>query len=389
MFSTPHLGLLGAAIMLILAVPVWASEPAAEAGPGENTVSNVANIPAGQIYGDYESQIIEIFKELIKQGLPENKNIAYPVFKGPKATALLKTYLAKIQNHEMRIKNIVYRTDNKNIRITYGDKNDRYLFKIAYKTTSDPVLVNSTYADKDRVSDIKLIYYEGDKLNYVWVFRRAVSVAPEEKPLDEYIMNYNLTNERCGFCHELAKHDGSKTGLFFSRYQYKKQFEGTGLKNVDAIFREDKFALVKKSDTIIAKVLGDKMPDKFYYQRFEANLISPGGHFGQQDPAYTILLEMPELIEVLARDNGKSYCLSIIHHPRERVSNENYICADVEKKKLYAHYQNPWTFKQPDPPGKQPPRQKLIHYEKDFWDNPVMPYDSQDASEDADASEKK
>jgi hypothetical protein len=62
MFSTPHLGLLGAAIMLILAVPVWASEPDAEAGAGKNTVSNIANIPAGQIYGDYESQIIEIFK---------------------------------------------------------------------------------------------------------------------------------------------------------------------------------------------------------------------------------------------------------------------------------------------------------------------------------------
>lgn len=344
---------------------------------GHNLVVNVVKMPTETVYRDYESQIIDIFKSLSENDPSKEMPSLYPVFEGKKAKELMKIYLQKMQNHEMHIKNIVFRTDIKNIRVTYGDATDHYLFKIAYSTSYDTVLVNSRYADKDAIDDIKLIYYENGKLNYVWIYhgmntkRKKIDAAGAGNPKNEFIMNYNMADERCGFCHELAKHDGSNTGLFFSRYQYKKSFAGNGLDNesLNGIFKESSFVLTKKSDSGIADVLGDRMPDSFYYQRFKSHT---SGKRSDQNPPFSMLLEMPELIEVLARDNNKNYCMSIDFIDGVGVSDQNYICADVEAKKLYVHYENPWSVKRrnENDPNFKP---TLIHYDKNFWNNPVMP----------------
>lgn len=390
------LAVLLAATITMLAKTAFAEAPAEKTPLAENVVSSVADISSEIVYKDFESQIIDIFKTLIANKQPVNRNTPYPIFEGDMAKKLMKTYLAKMQNHEMRIKNMVYRTDNRNIRITFGDRDDKYLFKIAYSTHSDRVLANSRYADKADISDIKLIYYDKGKLNYIWIFHikpqpvEATQTKEDEKKFikakaaeDQYVMHYNMAEERCGFCHELAKHDGSNTGLFFSRYQYKTKFSGSGIDKVDNIFRASSFVLSKKADTVIGKVLGDKMPDEFYYQRFPTLLPENK----DQHPVYSIILEMPSLIEVLARDNNKNYCVSMQYEEKDILTNENYICADIEKKKLYVHYENPWDVNWGRPEGRTQ-KPQMIEYVRDFWDNPVMPSGASGPSKDSGAGKQ-
>lgn len=251
----------------------------------------------------------------------------------------LRRILGKLKDHKMLLKNVVYRTDMAVIRVTWADDANQDIIKVAYKTGKDPILGNSVYADKNNVIDVKILYMSGGKdyhyLHLQNMQNTANTPPPVSKPAGEFRIEGSLTNEKCRFCHILAKNDHSPSGLFFLRYQ-----EG-GNDNVlqpQSLFHIDHFTHKTARD---AASLGlPNMSEDFLYQK--VNLGPPDTPDENYQFVRTII-ELPQLVEVMARDNNQSICVASnfgILSTRTETSINDYACADNKAQRLYVRLTN-------------------------------------------------
>jgi hypothetical protein len=190
-----------------------------------------------------------------------------------------------------------------------------------------------------------------------------------------------LTNEQCRFCHILAQNDGSPKGVFFPRYQ--ESYKARILGDTNLLFHADHFTLMpaqsasklglptdvkimyrtasnsydylrlQNIDNLTplavtanapppppaAKTLcsairfmptsvKSSMTEDFLYQKVDVSLAD-------EPPENTgfarILMELPQLVEVMARDNKQSMCVAvdfggILEHAG--FGRNDYVCAD-------------------------------------------------------------
>lgn len=325
-------------ILIIIALFVSNLAQASEQSSNiDNTGNNSLN---------FDSQIIDIFKEAIEHP----KLLPFSTEAGSSdKKVVLKTILQKFIDHQMYLKNVVYRTDTNVIRVTWGDLHNDYVAKAAYKAGKDKVLSNSLYADKQGVYDIKIMYRKAnseydyiqlENLKFIVLTQNGTPIN-QDKYSDGYSVAYKLSNEKCGFCHILAKNDGSPSGLFFPRYQ---EGQGSnGLDGMSAFFDPSKLKLKNRADTVALGL--PAMQDDFYYYR--AGLMN-----NDDQKILRTLVELPQLLEVLARDNRKSYCLLIdTGEVGEKIGlgRDDYICADNVAQNLYVKMTNSSIFNKKDP----------------------------------------
>jgi hypothetical protein len=258
---------------------------------------------------NFDSQLIGIFEVAqTANAVSEQHGVS------PEDRKVLARILDKFRKHKMMLKNAVYRTDMGVIRITWADDSNIDIVKVAYKTSKDPVLGNSIYADKRQVVDVKISYrtasnsYHYLRLQSMDNIRSTYVIGdtplpPPEKPAFDYKIEGKLTNEECRFCHILAQNDGSPSGVFFPRYQ--ETYKQTPI-NPQSLFRAEHFTLTAAR---LAESLGlPKMKEDFLYQKVDVSLPDvqdENKHFART------LIELPQLIEVMARDNNKSMCVAV------------------------------------------------------------------------------
>jgi hypothetical protein len=297
---------------------------------GQNVYAAEKEIPL-----TFDAQLIRIFEAA--QTAPDVTPFYAPNESQRKA---LRHILDLFRSHKMALKNVVYRPDMKGIRITWADDDNNYIAKIAYKTDRDPVLNNSIYADKRQVVDVKIMYRtsSGDydylnllnKDNFTVPGESSPAVPPE--PKFNYVVNGKLTNEQCRFCHIIAKNDGEKRGIFFPRYQeYKKEQVDI---NASHLFRLDGFTPMPAGSA--AGLALPAMQEEFLYRKIEDKTPD-------RDLFAHALMEMPQLIEVLARDNHKSTCVAIDYGKGAEtigMGRNDYVCADNAAQKLYVSFTN-------------------------------------------------
>ena len=325
--------------LVILAIFASNLAQASEALPAVDDIgTNVQN---------FDSQIIDIFKIVIEhpKPLPFSPNAGGADVGNSDQKMVLKKILGKFTDHQMFLKNVVYRTDIDVIRVTWGDRKNDYVVKAAYKTGKDKVLSNSLYADKQEVYDLKIMYRKTN-LEYDYIrlqnlkFERVVRLGKStenDAPIDHdgYSAEYKLSGEQCGFCHILAKHDGSPSGLFFPRYQ-----EGQGsnvLEGMSAFFDQSKLELKNGAESSALKL--PEMKGDFYF----FHVTQFGTHDKDRVQILRTLIELPQLLEVMSMDNGKSYCLLIdTGEVGEKLGfgRNDYICADNIAKKLHVRMTN-------------------------------------------------
>ena len=340
--NQPHRGFYKMSLLNFFLVPL-ALCISLSATAGEPLPANENN---GAGIQNFDSQVIEIFKNVVEhpKPLPLSSDTGTSDQK-----MVLKTILKKFTDHEMFLKNVVYRTDIDVIRVTWGDRNNDYVVKIAYKTGKDKVLSNSLYADKQGIFDVKIIYRKPDsKYDYLRLQNSKFSrLIGNDAPLDRdgYFIQYNLSNEQCRFCHILAKHDGSPSGLFFPRYQ---EGQGSnGLEGMSAFFDPGKLQLEKRAE---AATLGlPEMKDDFYFFHVTQFAIS---HDKDKEKILRTLIELPQLLEVMARDNRKSYCLLIDTGEigeKLGLGRNDYLCTDNAAQNLYVKMTNSSIFSKKGP----------------------------------------
>jgi hypothetical protein len=254
----------------------------------------------------------------------------------------LTRILDKFRKHKMMLKNAVYRTDMDVIRITWADDDNIDIVKAAYKTAKDPILGNSVYADKRQVISLKIMYrtkagaYEYihlQNMDNIAVGRAEKPPPLPEQPTFNYSIEGKLTNEQCRFCHTLAQNDGSPKGVFFPRYQ---EFYGQHhMGEMNAHFHADHF---EKKPAASARELGlPDMREDFLYQK-----VMPAESGGEPTRFTRMLIELPQLIEVMARDNKQSICVvSAFPYPSTDNSEANYVCADNVAQRLMVKLTNP------------------------------------------------
>jgi hypothetical protein len=294
---------------------------------------------------NFDSQVIDIFKDVVEHPKP----LPFSPDTGTSdQKKVLKAILEKFANHEMFLKNVVYRTDTNVIRVTWGDRKNDYVVKVAYKTGKDKVLSNSLYADKQGVFDVKIAYRRPDsEYDYLRLENlKFVKVIENGTPVDHdgYSVEYELSNEQCRFCHILAKHDGSPSGLFFPRYQ---EGQGSnGLEGMSAFFDPGKLELKKSAESVALGL--PAMKDDFYY----LHTAQLGTIDKDSEKILQTLVELPQLIEVMARDNHKSYCLLIDTGEigeKLGLGRDDYICADNAAKELHVKMTNSSIFNKKGP----------------------------------------
>jgi hypothetical protein len=269
------------------------------------------------------------------------------------AQQVLARILAKLKSRAMVLKNVVYRTDMGVIRVTWADDDNDDIVKAAYKTGKDPILSNSVYADKQRLVDIKIIYRASSgSYQYLRIENNALIQAdraqyglPTTAPRDprtgllglDYLVEGRLTKEKCAFCHEIARSDGSRSGIFFPRYQ--EIFGEPTHVHASGLFDAARFAPQPKS---MAETLGlAPMSEDFVYQKVD--FTDP-----QQDQDVATrfartLFELPQLIEVMARDNGNSICVALdfgSFAEKAGFGRNDYVCADNAAQRLYVRLSN-------------------------------------------------
>lgn len=237
----------------------------------------------------------------------------------------------------------MYRSDTHYIRVTFADDDDRYVVKGTYGTSADGVLTNSKYADKSKLIDLKIMFRpEGsDKYRYLHVMNMVPHEAVQNGVVQRVVLDTNLDDETCKYCHRIAEYSGSASGLFFRRYQYKSQ--AMPLK-INGMFDSESFVLSKSKPNWIPAGMRD---EDVYISVDSAIPVIPVvkiKSLENQRPDFNkirhnrnFILETPQLLEVLARDNKKSYCAGFtgMFGPPGFVS---YVCADNKHKKLYVNY---------------------------------------------------
>ena len=318
---------------------------------------------------NFDSQILHIF-EAAQTADSEPFHEA-----SPDDRATLARILKKLRRHQLVLKNVVYRTDMQVIRITWADDHNDDVVKAAYKSGKDRILSNSLYADKGQVISVKIIYRnpqgaynylnldnlnEAIKMNetiksnssppdgastaqppddYATEGNKSNAPSPGKtgaaQPLYNYAIEGNPSNEKCGFCHVLAKNDGEPSGLFFPRYQ--ESHADPDIK-VDNIFHLDEFLPQEASS---AKKLGlPAMQENFLLRKVE-NVTSPYPP-PEEVRLFRTLVELPQLIEVMARDNRQSLCVLAQFAGDVSVKfTGSYVCADNAAQRLYVRLVNP------------------------------------------------
>ena len=328
--------------LVVLALFVSNLAQASEALPAADDIgTNVQN---------FDSQIIDIFKNVIEhpKPLPFSPNAGGADVGNSDQQMVLTKILEKFTDHQMFLKNVVYRTDTDVIRVTWGDRKNDYIVKITYKTGKDKVLSNSLYANKQAVFDVKIIYrkpnseYDYLRLANLTSLRFTGNATPIEH--DGYFVEHKLSDEQCGFCHILAKHDGSPSGLFFPRYQ---EGQGSnGLEGVSAFFDQSKLELKKGGESSALKL--PEMKDDFYlFQAAKLGIINK-----DTEKILRVLVELPQLLEVMSMDNRKSYCILIDTGDIGEtlgLGRDDYICADNIAKKLHVKMTNSTIFNKKEP----------------------------------------
>lgn len=263
-----------------------------------------------------------------------------------KERAILDRILKKFREHKMMLKNVVYRTDMGVIRITWADDDNIDVVKTAYKTNKDPVLGNSVYADKSQIADVKIMYrktpdsYDYLRLQNLLTTKDAFVQSGYDQyipdPDSEYLFQGKLSNEKCGFCHILAKNDGSPNGVFFPRYQENGGKHDIG--EMGSVFHLQGF---DQKDSGEAEELGlVEMKEDFLYRKID---MGPA-NTSEESKRYTrTLIELPQLIEVMARDNQKSICVAVDsgeNRTKAGFGRNDYVCADNAAQKLSVRLTN-------------------------------------------------
>ena len=321
-------------LVLFLSGLAQASEPPQTV---DDTGGNVPN---------FDSQIIDIFKGVIEnpQVMPSPSTVDVGTDDQKMA---LKTIYRKYIDHEMFLKNVVYRADLDVIRVTWGDRKNEYIVKVAYKTGKDKVLSNSVYADKGAVFDVKIMYRKpNSEYGYIRLENLRLVQVDTQLDHDVFHVEYKLTDEKCGFCHTIAKYDNSPSGLFFPRYQ-----EGQGyseLHGMSAFFDPGKLELRKKADSIGLGL--PEMQDDFYFLKVTKIGIQENDKNSQR--IMRTLIELPQLLEVMSMDNHKSYCLFIDAGETGKsfgFGRDDYICADGVARKLHVKMTNSAISNKVDP----------------------------------------
>ncbi len=329
-------------------------------------------VSANNEFVSYDEQIKLIFKSAA-EGHGQYTVISNPTEQNlpdfAERKAVISTIYQKLTHNEMLLKNVVFRKDSNVIRTTYADRSNDYVFKVAYKTDHDPALVNSIYADKTQIIDIKIMHKKGNDYEYmllenqlqhqIQAYHRvkreaeekikqgqvgiALPMIPEQSVTSGlYVLSMTQGNERCGYCHIVAKNDSANnSGLFFSRYQETSKEKQKEF-GAESIFREQDF--IKETKDALANLnLPSDMVNEFLFSTVADNEPQKISRYART------LFEMPELVEVLAKDNQQSYCININFGKDEKVlSSENYVCADYQNKKLYVRYQNELLTTQKD-----------------------------------------
>ena len=297
---------------------------------------------------NFQTQALQIFHDVTSDPALHTW-VQYP--ETPKQKAALETIYQELLHHQIYLKNVVYRKDTNVIRITYGDDSDHYVFKISYKTNTDSVLTNSLYADKRQLIDVKIMYRDGDQYDYLHLDNQRemvpahFRVVPSSPLARHYRLETRIGNAECGFCHTLARNDGSPSGLFFVRYQESNAPTARYLRGTDALFKASDFQYVptKLAAAQIPGGLPGGLPPMIHFNQVHLHPGSPQGYSPLTVEYTRTIFEMPELVEVLARDNHKSYCISVDFSTfAKEFSNSNYVCADDQHKKLYVRFSNPY-----------------------------------------------
>lgn len=290
---------------------------------------------AGGNVMNFDSQVIEIFKGVVapSQIMSHTTDVGTDDQK-----AALNTIYKKFIDHEMFLKNVVYRTDLDVIRVTWADRKNEYVVKVAYKTGKDKLLSNSVYADKKAVFDVKIMYRKSNsKYDYMRLENMRMVGGKALFDHDVFHVEYKLTNEECGFCHTLAKYDNSPSGIFFPRYQ---EGQDTGrIGGMGAFFDPSKLELKKKTDSL-GLGLPEMMGDFYFLKVTQANIL---GNDKDTQKIMRALIELPQLLEVMSMDNHKSYCLFIDSGEIGKsvgFGRNDYICADDVARKLHVKMTN-------------------------------------------------
>jgi hypothetical protein len=290
--------------------------------------------------GDYEGDLQMTLSKVL-QNDPQVRFI-----QGDRAQIMgaIKVYVDLLNAHQLKLKNVVHRSDTGLLRLTWSSFDDRYVVKVAYKTNSDRLLTHSNFADRDQVVDIKFVYYQGDELRYFRIESPRDAQGHFIEPRALVVQDTN-SPELCGFCHELAKTDGSPSGLFFPRYQSKHKSQIPS----STIFDLSEFKAMSKGEM---KSLG--LPE------IEDVLVKKVPLSNLNSSYARIVFEMPELVEIFARDNQKSVCLAVEFAADSPFDKVGWVCSDVKEQTTHVRFTNPMltSFK----------GRALVSYSKPFYD---------------------
>ncbi len=295
----------------------------------------------------YDSQIKEIFKSVVTGSgayTYELENASHTDAQKTEKLEVLKKIYDKLVENKMLIKNVVFRKDVETIRVSFADSNNDYIFKVTYKTDYDPVITNSIYADKQKIVDVKIMYRKNNDYEYINLLNKdndnksnpLMKEKNSSQTVDRYIIQTSLSDQRCGFCHVLAKNDShNNSGIFFPRY-HEATKKIADLEKGASVFRESDFVLKTKDQVSIA--LPKDFPNQFYYSSISNKVGLP---IDDMTKYSRLIIETPELVEILAKDNRANYCINIYHN-NNAFDNNNYVCADYDNKKLYIRHNNPF-----------------------------------------------
>jgi len=280
------------------------------------------------VFRSYEDQ----FSFLVKSAISPS---AEHVGQDSDGVKCLKEIAHLFDSGKMLLKNVVYRSDTGYIRITFASNDDRYVIKGTYGTSFDDVLVNSNYADKKKLIDLKIMYLpDGEKkYKYFHIFNSS----RKQQPGGERLIGVEpeTTGATCKYCHQLAKISGEPSGLFFQRYQY-----GSDAKPLHSSFLVNQMPGIFKDSNF--KSLPSKpawMPPEFSDSgvRYNITSVSKSGvlEISKFVQKRNLILESPELLETFSLDNRQSYCIAFSWPDLKGVVGMDYVCTDYPKRMVY------------------------------------------------------
>jgi hypothetical protein len=272
-------------------------------------------------FNSYEDQFASLIKSAIT---PSTEHIG----SNTDSVKALREIATLFDSGGMLLKNVVYRSDTGYIRVTFASKDDRYVVKGTYGTSYDDVLVNSNYADKKKLIDLKIMYLptKGGEYKYYHIFNTVKKTPDGDKMVG---VETEPNGATCKYCHQLAKVSGEPSGLFFQRYQYKSKatpLHSSFLMNqMPGIFKDGNFVKLASKP--------DWLPQGFSDLSVRYNIPS-FADIGESVANRNLILETPELLETLSMDNRASYCIAFAL-PGINTNGFDYVCTDYPKRMVY------------------------------------------------------